>query len=76
MVQALPRWQPCVMQSIRPSFPSPAFEDRAFYVESSIPPGVTVDEYRRGRPRRLTRWGRLKRLAGAGGAGGAAAAPA
>jgi hypothetical protein len=74
MVHWLPRWQPCVMQSIRPSYPSPALEDRAFYVESSIPPGVTVDEYRRGRGRRLTRWGRLKRLAGAG--GGAAAAPA
>jgi hypothetical protein len=74
MVRVLLRWQPCAMQSIRPSFPSPALDDRAFYVESSIPPGVTVDEYRRGRPRRLTRWGRLKRLAGAG--GGAAAAPA
>jgi hypothetical protein len=54
------------------SFP-PGLEDRAFYVESSIPPGLTVDEYRRGRGKRLTRWGRLKRLAGGG---GAATAPA
>ena len=60
------------MQSIFPSHLQPALEDRAFYVESSIPPGVTVDEYRRGRARRPTRWNRLKRLAGAG----AAPAPA
>jgi hypothetical protein len=60
------------MKSISPSLPVPAPEERVFYVESSLPPGVTMDEYRRGRPRRLTRWGRLKRLAG----GGAAPAPA
>jgi hypothetical protein len=59
------------MNSTAPSPLHPALADRAFYVESSIPPGLTVDEYRRGRPR-LTRWGRLKRLAGAG----AATAPA
>jgi hypothetical protein len=51
---------------------APALEDRHFYLESSIPPGLTVNEYRRGRSRRLTRWGRLKRLAGSG----AAPAPA
>jgi hypothetical protein len=59
------------MNSTAPSPLHPALADRAFYVESSIPPGVTVDEYRRGRGARLTRWGRLKRLAG-----GAVAAPA
>ena len=30
------------MQSIRPSHLQPALEDRAFYVESSIPPGLTL----------------------------------
>ena len=60
------------MQSIRPSHLQPALDDRAFYVESSIPPGLTLADYRRGRPRRPTRWNRLKRLAGAG----AAPAPA
>jgi hypothetical protein len=58
------------MQSTGPSHHP--LEDRAFYIESSIPPGVTVDEYRRGRSRRASRWARLKRLAG----GGAAPAPA
>jgi hypothetical protein len=43
------------MQSIRPSHLQPALEDRAFYVESSIPPGLTLADYRRGRPRRPTR---------------------
>lgn len=43
---------------------APALADRLFYLESSIPPGITVNEYRRGRSRRLTRWGRLKKLAG------------
>jgi hypothetical protein len=60
------------MHSTPSTSPLPAFEDRAFYVESSIPPGLTLNEFRRGRGKRLTRWGRLKRLAG----GGAAAAPA
>jgi hypothetical protein len=60
------------MNSTASSLLSPQLEDRAFYVESSIPPGVTVDEYRRGQSRRPTRWNRLKRLAGAG----AAPAPA
>jgi hypothetical protein len=58
------------MTSTSPSLLAPAPE--VFYLESSIPPGLTMDEYRRGRPRRATRWGRLKRLAG----GGAAPAPA
>jgi hypothetical protein len=49
-----------------------ALDDRVFYIESSLPPGLTVDEYRRGRPHRSTRWGRLKRLAGAGAAPAAA----
>ncbi len=56
------------MKSISPSLLVAAPEDGAFYVESSLPPGLTLNEYRRGRPRRATRWGRLKRLAGSGAA--------
>ena len=48
--------------------------DAVFYVESSLPPGMTIGEYRRSRPARPTRWERLKRLAG--GAQVAAARPA
>jgi hypothetical protein len=33
------------------------------YVETSIPAGVTISEYRLGRPRRPSRWERLKHLA-------------
>jgi hypothetical protein len=33
-------------------------------VESSLPAGITIGEYRRSRPRRPTRWERLKQLAG------------
>jgi hypothetical protein len=35
-----------------------------FYIETSIPAGVTIADYRRSRPRRPSRWERLKRLAG------------
>ena len=34
------------------------------YIESSIRPGLTIDQYRRSRPRRPSRWERLKSLAG------------
>jgi hypothetical protein len=34
------------------------------YIETSIRPGLTLNEYRRGRPRRPSRWERLKSLAG------------
>jgi hypothetical protein len=34
------------------------------YLETSIPAGVTISDYRRARPRRPTRWERLKRVAG------------
>ena len=34
------------------------------YMETSIPPGLTLSEYARSRPRRLSRWQRLKELAG------------
>jgi hypothetical protein len=34
------------------------------YIETSIRPGVTIDQYRRNRPRRPSRWERLKSLAG------------
>lgn len=33
------------------------------YIETSIPAGITIDQYRRSR-RRVSRWERLKRLAG------------
>ncbi len=39
--------------------------DDVFYVESSLPAGMTISEYRRSRPRRPGRWARLKLLAGA-----------
>jgi hypothetical protein len=38
--------------------------DAVFYVESSLPPGMTIGEYRRSRPGRPTRWERLRRLGG------------
>jgi hypothetical protein len=38
--------------------------DAIFYLESTLEPGITIDEYRRSRPRRPTRWERLRRLAG------------
>jgi hypothetical protein len=66
MVALLTGWHAGAMKSTRPSLL--ALEDGVFYLESSIPPGLTVTEYRRGRSRRLTRWGRLKRLAGSGAA--------
>jgi hypothetical protein len=34
------------------------------YIETSIRPGLTIDQYRRSRPRRPSRWERLKSLAG------------
>lgn len=37
---------------------------QVLYVESSIRPGLTIGEYRRSRPRRASRWERLKRLGG------------
>jgi hypothetical protein len=39
-------------------------QDSVFYIETpSIAPGMTVDQYRRTRPRRASRWERMKRLA-------------
>ena len=72
MVAPARRWHAGPMQSTRPTLLAPAIEDRVFYLESSLPPGLTINEYRRGRARRESRWGRLKRLAGSG----AAPAPA
>jgi hypothetical protein len=72
MVASRPRWHAGAMTSTRPSTLAPAPEEHVFYVECSLPPGVTLSEYRRDRARRPTRWARLKRLAG----GGAAPAPA
>jgi hypothetical protein len=43
---------------------SQIFESQVAYVETGIRPGVTIDEYRRSRPRRPSRWERLKQLAG------------
>ena len=34
------------------------------YMETSIPPGLTLAEYAHSRPRRPGRWQRLKELAG------------
>jgi hypothetical protein len=45
--------------------------NQVLYIETSIRPGLTIGEYRRSRPRRASRWERLKQLAG-----GAQAAPA
>jgi hypothetical protein len=34
------------------------------YIETTIPAGQTIGDYRRSRPQRPSRWERLKRLAG------------
>ena len=68
MVAVHARWQSGAMKSISPSLPVLAPEVQVFYVESSVPPGLTLNEYRRGRARRTSRWARLKRLAGSGAA--------
>jgi hypothetical protein len=34
------------------------------YIETTIPPGMTIAEYRRSRPPRRSRWQWLKSLAG------------
>ena len=39
-------------------------QSQVLYVESSIRPGLTIDQYRRSRPQRPSRWERLKQLAG------------
>ena len=39
-------------------------DGQGLYVESDILPGLTIDQYRRSRPRRPSRWERLKSLAG------------
>ena len=39
-------------------------QSQVLYVETSIRPGLTIDEYRRSRPRRPSRWERLKQIAG------------
>jgi hypothetical protein len=67
MVATQPRCEPGAMKSTSLSLLL-APEDRVFYVESSVPPGLTLNEYRRGRSRRASRWERLKRLAGGGAA--------
>jgi hypothetical protein len=41
-----------------------ALQSQVLYVETSIRPGLTIDEYRRSRPERPSRWERLKQLAG------------
>jgi hypothetical protein len=37
---------------------------QVLYIETSIRPGLTIDQYRRSRTRRPRRWERLKQLAG------------
>ena len=39
-------------------------QTQVLYMETSIRPGLTIAEYRRSRPRRPSRWERLKRLGG------------
>jgi hypothetical protein len=39
-------------------------DTQVLYIETSIRPGLTIDQYRRNRPRRPNRWERLKSLAG------------
>jgi hypothetical protein len=39
-------------------------QSQVSYIATSIRPGVTIAEYRRSRPRRPSRWERLKHLAG------------
>jgi len=41
-----------------------ALQSQVSSLESSIRPGLTIDQYRRSRPRRASRWERLKSLAG------------
>ncbi len=38
--------------------------NQVLYIESSIHPGLTINEYRRTRPGKPSRWERLKQLAG------------
>jgi hypothetical protein len=40
-----------------------ALESQVSYIQTSIRPGLTIDQYRRSRPRRPSRWERLKQLA-------------
>jgi hypothetical protein len=37
---------------------------QVLYIETSIRPGLTINEYRRSRPPRPSRWERLNQLAG------------
>ena len=39
-------------------------QSQVLYVETSIAPGLTIDQYRRSRPRKPSRWQRMKLLAG------------
>jgi hypothetical protein len=41
-----------------------ALNDKVFYIETSIPAALSVAAYRRSRPRRPSRWERLKQLGG------------
>ena len=41
-----------------------ALQSQVSYIETSIRPGLTINEYRKARPRRPSRWERLKTLAG------------
>ena len=45
------------------------------YIETTIPAGQTVSDYRRRRPRRPSRWERLKALAGNAGVAATAVGP-
>ena len=38
--------------------------NQVLYIETSIRPGLTINEYRRTRPSKPSRWERLKQLGG------------
>jgi hypothetical protein len=44
--------------------PNISLQSPVSYLEASIRPGLTIDEYRRSRPRKASRWERLKHLGG------------
>ena len=44
----------------------PEIPNDVFYVECSLEPGMTIDAFRRSRPRRPNRWERLRQFGGRG----------
>jgi hypothetical protein len=63
MVQATLGWDARLMNPMQPSLLDLAPATGAFYIDSSIPAGLTIGEYRRSRARRARRQ-RLRDLGG------------